>query len=106
MSPYEQEDLAAILSRIYPPALVARWQINEEMAEILLEMSSELGNCSKLMALVPRPLPPGHRPLRYLAGEARRMLLRQLRDDDTYLSCVRVGAAAYRSKFEAANLGL
>lgn len=43
MNPYEQEDLAAILSRIYPPALVARWQINEEMAEILLEMSSELG---------------------------------------------------------------
>jgi hypothetical protein len=106
VSPYEQEDLKAILSRIYPPALVARWDMNEQMAETLLEMSSELTNCSKLMALVPRPLPPGGRPLRYIASEARRQLLNQLRDDDTYLSCVKVGAASYRSKFEAASMGL
>lgn len=106
MSPYEQEDIRAILTRIYPPAVVGRWEINDQVAETLLQMSAELTNCSKLMSLVPRPLPPGARPLQYIAKEARSALVRQLRDDETYLSCVRIGSAAYRSKFEAASLGL
>lgn len=106
MSPAEQEDLRAILSRIYPPAIVSRWDMNEAMAKTLLEMSYQHSNCSKLMELVPRPMAPGTKPIRYLSREARRALMRQLKDDETYLTCMAAGAVAYRSKFEAANLGI
>lgn len=106
MSPYEQDDIRHILNRIYSPEIAGRWEVNERVAETLLEMSSELSNCSKLMDLVPRPMPPGSRPLRYLSKEARKALMRQLKDDETYISCVKIGATAYRSQFEAASLGL
>lgn len=106
MSPYEQEDIRHILSRVYSPAIAGRWEINDRVAETLLEMSSELSNCSKLMGLVPRPMPPGGRPLRYISKEARKALIRQLKEDETYISCVKVGAAAYRSQFEAASMGM
>ena len=106
MSPYEQEDIRKILSRVYSPEIAGRWVINDLMAETLLEMSSQLSNCSKLMDLVPRPLPSGSRPLRYISREARKALIRQLKDDETYITCIIAGAAAYRSKFEAASLGL
>ena len=106
MSPYEQDDIRDILGRVYSPAIVSRWQINDRVAETLLEMTIQLSNCSKLMNLVPRPLPPGVKPLRYIAKEARKALIRQLKNDETYIACITAGSAGYRSKFEAASLGL
>ncbi|WP_462380573.1 hypothetical protein [Pseudomonas sp. Marseille-QA0892] len=39
MTPYEQEDIKTILMRIYPASVVGRWDINDQVAETLLEMS-------------------------------------------------------------------
>lgn len=106
MTPYEQEDIRTILSRVYPPEIVGRWNINDRVAETLLEMSAQLSNCSKVMDLVPRPMPPGARPLQYITKEARRALMRQLKEDETYITCIRAGAVGYRSRFEEASAGL
>ncbi|MCG7373990.1 hypothetical protein MHL40_15110 [Pseudomonas luteola] len=106
MTPYEQEDIRTILGKIYSPSIVKAWDINDRVAETLLEMSAQITNCSKLMALVPRPLPAGGRPLQYISKEARRMLMSQLKEDETYLSCVKAGALGYRTRFEEASLGL
>ena len=106
MSPYEQDDIRAILSRVYPPEIVARWSINDRVAETLLEMSAQITNCSKVMDLVPRPMPPGARPLQYISREARRGLMRQLKDDEAYITCIKAGSAGYRTRFEEASAGL
>lgn len=106
MTPYEQEDIRSILNRVYPPEIVARWDINDRVAETLLEMSAQISNCSKVMDLVPRPMPPGARPLQYITKEARRALMRQLKDDESYITCIKAGSVAYRSRFEAASAGM
>ena len=106
MTPYEQDDVRSILSRIYSPEIVSRWNINDRVAETLLEISAQVSNCSKVMDLVPRPMPPGARPLQYISKEARRTLMRQLKDDESYMICIVSAAAAYRARFEEASAGL
>jgi hypothetical protein len=106
MTPYEQDDVRSILSRIYSPEIVSRWNINDRVAETLLEISAQVSNCSKVMDLVPRPMPPGARPLQYISKEARRTLMRQLKDDESYMICIVAAAAAYRARFEEASAGL
>jgi len=106
MTPYEQDDIRSILGKIYPSNIVNGWDINDKVAETLLEMSVNITNCSKVMALIPRPLPLGSRPLQYLAKETRRQLFSQLKEDDTYIACIKTGAWGYRGKFEEASAGL
>lgn len=106
MTPYEQDDIRAILNRVYPPIVVSRWSINDRVAETLLEMSSQIANCSKVMELIPRPMPSGARPLQYIGKEARSALMRQLKEDETYITCIKAGAVGYRTRFEEASAGL
>lgn len=40
MTPYEQDDIRSILRRVYSPEIVSRWNINERVAETLLEKSA------------------------------------------------------------------
>lgn len=106
MTPYEQDDIRTILGRVYPPEIVSRWSINDRVAETLLEMSAQVSNCSKVMDLVPRPMPPGARPLQYISKEARRALMRELKNDESYITCIKAAAVGYRTRFEEASAGL
>lgn len=37
MSPYEQDNIRHILNRIYSSEIAGRWEVNERVAETLLE---------------------------------------------------------------------
>lgn len=105
MTPYEQDDIRSILRRVHSPEIVSRWNINERVAETLLEISAQIGNCSKVMDLIPRPMPAGSRSMRYISKEARRALIRQLKDDESYIICIKAASAGYRTQFEEASAG-
>lgn len=106
MDSHEQDDLRAFLVELFQEK-AEEWPMNDRIFNLVYELVSESTKCSKAMDYVPRPVPPGMEPFKWLGREARRAFIRRLKTGkEHYKICL--SAAAYRMvrRFELAALGL
>ncbi len=106
MDLHERDDLRAFLVALFGN-MASGWPMTEQMFNLTYELVSESASCSKAMDYVPRPLPPGREPFKWLTKEVRGVFLRQLKQDkDHYALCL--SAAAYRmsTRFQMAAQGV
>ena len=59
------------------------------------------------MDYVPRPLPPGREPIKWLTKQAREAFLRGLKEGkEQYVVCLKAAAYSMKFKFVEASMGL
>lgn len=106
MDLHEQDDLRAFLVYLFKEKANG-WPMNDQIFNVTYELVSESAQCSSAMDYVPRPMPPGREPIKWLTKEVRGIFLRNLKDNkEHYVICLR--AAAYRMvrNFELAAQGV
>jgi len=60
-----------------------------------------------MMDFVPRPMPVGASPFRYLAKELRGIFLRTIRQNKKqYITCIKYVARNMKTRFDEAALGI
>ncbi len=97
MDLHEQQDLREFLASLFGPQANG-WPMNDGIFNLTYELVSESSACSDIMDYVPRPLPPGREPIKWLTKQVRETFLRALKDrKEHYVACLK--AAAYRMKF-------
>ena len=79
MDIHEQDDLRAFLTSLFGRQ-VQGWPMNENMFNLTFELVAESSACSSAMDLVPRPMPLGGQPIKWLKKQVREMFLRELKD--------------------------
>jgi len=105
MNLHERQDLKDFLVSLYGPQ-VNKWLMNEKIFNLTYELVALSGKCSGMMDFVPRPMPYGVSPMRYLKKELRGMFLRSIsKNKDQYILCVKGAAGAMAAKFKLAALG-
>lgn len=65
MEQSEKDDLRAFLATLYGQQANS-WPMSERMFNITYRMLNESEGCSDAMDHVPRPLPPGSQPIRWI----------------------------------------
>jgi hypothetical protein len=101
LSEMEKDDLRIILEGWFGAGVVAGWEMNEKVLNVLAEALSKVRTCSRLVDALPRPMgvPDKDYVRRQLRGIARRA-----RDNDgIYLMCSDAVRWGYRSQFENAG---
>jgi hypothetical protein len=102
----EQKDLKVFLANIFG-AQVNRWPMNGKMFNLTYEMLAESSKCSSAMDFVPRPMPIGASPIKWLTKQAKDVFLRQLRSNkDHYTICVKATSLKMKTKFHMVASGL
>ncbi len=106
MDLHERQDLKSFLVALYGPQANG-WPMNEKIFDLTYELVALSGRCSGVMDFVPRPMPYGINPMRYLKKELREMFLRAIsKNKDQYIVCVKGAAGGMSTKFKEAALGL
>jgi len=106
MGLHERQDLKAFLVSLFG-SKANHWPMNEQIFNLTYKLVAESGLCSGMMDFVPRPMPPGASPMRYLAKQLREMFLRTIRQNkDQYIVCVKATAYRMSREFEMAASGL
>ena len=103
----EKDDMRQVLSKLYG-AQTQEWQINIKTFELLGVLIEKTKSCSHIMDLVPRPFGGGS-IVNWGKRQVRDVILRQLKnrkEDDSYIICLKVSAASMKIKFIHAGLGL
>jgi len=106
MDLYDRDNLKAFLVTLFGNQ-ANNWPMSEKMFNLTFELVSESSACSSAMAFVPRPIPYGQTPFKWLAKEVRSKFLKRLKNDkEHYVICLK--AAAYRmvGKFQMASQGV
>ncbi|MBP2471536.1 hypothetical protein JOF53_000408 [Crossiella equi] len=106
-APEDQERLREIAGAIWTPELAAGWNMNDDVADILSQATGRILECSKAMALVPRP--PAFLPgLSYLRSYWKQLkeYFQVVYQNRGYRVCVVSTAAYYRSPIEMASQGI
>jgi len=105
MNLLERQDLKDFLVSLYGNK-VKGWPMNEQIFNLTYKLVAESGLCSGMMDFVPRPMPYGVSPLRYLKKELRGIFLRTIRQNkDQYIICIKHAARNMRAEFELAARG-
>jgi len=97
MDLYMKEDARKILIKLYGNQ-AASWEISDRTIEIIIKMFQQAGYCTHLMDYVPKPYNPFSNPLKSLAKDAVKRLLKHAADDDINLACMKTTAAAYKNE--------
>jgi len=106
MNLHERQDLKDFLISLYGPQ-VNKWPMSEQMFNLTYELVAESGRCSGIMDFVPRPMPYGVSPMKYLKKELRGIFLRSIsKNKDQYIVCLRGVSAGMANKFKEAALGM
>jgi len=106
MNLHERQDLKDFLISLYGPK-VNKWPMNEQMFNLTYELVALSGRCSGVMDFVPRPMPYGVSPMRYLKKELRGIFLRSIsKNKKQYIICLRGVSAGMANKFKEAALGM
>ncbi len=102
----EKEDLRIFLASLYG-SQVNTWPMNDEIFNLTYVMISESSACSDAMDFVPRPLPPGREPIKWITQQAREMFLRTLKErKEHYVICLKAAAYSFKFKFLEASMGV
>ncbi|MFD1261076.1 hypothetical protein [Entomomonas asaccharolytica] len=96
-----RDDVRQTLVNLYGYHVVKNWQINEAVANVLLEYIAEVGDCNNAMAWVPRPLAPGKKPLTELGKYAAGKLFKSTADSTP--GCMNQAKNTYRRRFDDAS---
>jgi len=106
MDLHEQQDLREFLISLYGPQAKG-WPMTEGMFNLTYELVSESSACSDAMDYVPRPLPPGREPIKWITKQAREMFLRALKDrKEHYVICLKAAAYTMKFRFVEASMGI
>jgi len=106
MNLYEREDLQDFLVSLYGPQANG-WPMNEKIFNLTYELVAESGQCSGMMDFVPRPMPVGASPFRYLAKELRGIFLRTIRQNKKqYIACIKIISLKMATRFQEAARGI
>lgn len=106
MESHERQELKNFLISLYGPE-VYRWPMNEQMFNLTYELVAFSRQCSGVMDFVPRPMPAGVSPMRYLNKELRGIFLRSISENKKqYIVCLRGASARMANKFKEAALGM
>jgi hypothetical protein len=102
----EANEVREILERFYGP-IVRTWNINYAVYEVLGQLITSSGQCTKAMHLVPRPWDLSN-PIRWAQRQVRQAIVRYLRtpEGQHYVTCMKGAALRMRSDFEMASMGL
>jgi len=105
MDLYERQDLKDFLVKLFGNK-VNGWNMNEGVFNLTYELVAESGLCSGMMDFVPRPMPYGVSPMRYLKKELRGIFLRSIsKNKDQYIICIRAAAFKMTTRFQEAAMG-
>jgi len=105
MDMHERQDLNDFLVTLYG-SRASKWPMNEQIFNLTYRLVAESGLCSGMMDFVPRPMPPGASPMRYLAKELRGIFLRTIRQNKRqYISCIKAVALKMKNDFDLAAQG-
>lgn len=106
LSEMEKQNLKSFLIDIYGPQ-VNSWPMNTRIFDLTFELLEQSGECSDLMDLVPRPLPPGKSASKWIKKQVREALLRKLKKRKKhYVACVNTAAWKMKTEFNMAAQGL
>jgi hypothetical protein len=102
----EKYNLRIFLVTIYGPQ-ANYWPLNDEMFNLTYKLLSESKKCSDVMDLVPRPMPIGANPAKWLAKEVRSMILRKIKErKGHYAICVKSTSLRMKTEFNLKAAGL
>lgn len=97
-----RDDIKTTLTNLYGYHVVKNWNINETVANLLLEYLIEVGECNVAMGWVPRPIAPGKKPLtelgKYVAGRIFKAAA------ENTLGCTNQAKNTFRRKFDDAAM--
>ena len=80
--------------------------MNKEIFNLTHKLVAKSGMCSTAMNWVPRPMPIGATPYKYLSKELRSAFLRHLKQNkEQYVSCLRAAALGMATEFHLAGNG-
>lgn len=84
-----------------------RWEMNDKIFNLTFELVAASQSCSDAIDLVPRPMPLGSAPIKWLTKEARGIFLRKLKDKkENYAMCLKAAAYTMSFKFDMAAQGI
>ena len=104
---YERERLSSFLIALYGKQVAGKWEPNEKVLGLVLEMLDKSGQCSGLMDWVPRPINMFSSPLKALGREAIKKILKSLKDrENDYVICLAAAKYRFRGRLDLAGRGL
>lgn len=95
MELWEREALREFLVEVYGPS-AQQWPMNEKVFNLTYQMILDANECSEIIDLVPRPMPPGAQPLKWITKQVRQMLFRAMKEKKVRLKACTSTIAAYR----------
>lgn len=98
-----RENVKKALINIYGEHVVNRWNINEAVANLLLEYIAEVGACDNSMGWVPRPWAPGKNPLKQLGKHLAGEIFKEAADKTP--GCMNQAKNNFRLRFDDAGMG-
>ncbi len=106
MDLHEKDNLRAFLVVLFKEKAIG-WPMNHKMFNLTYELISESSACSNAMDYVPRPMPLGQQPIKWISKEVRSMFLRNLKNNKNhYAICLKGVAYRMTRRFDAAAQGL
>lgn len=106
MDLHESDDLRAFLVSLFGNQ-ANNWPMSEGIFNLTFELVSESGQCSGAMDVVPRPLPYGKAPFKWMSKELRGMFLRNLKENkEQYVTCLKAAAYRMAHQFHMAAQGI
>lgn len=106
ISEEEANEVRKVLEKFYGP-VVRAWDINHAVYEVLGQLITTSGQCTRAMHLVPRPWDLSN-PINWARKQVRQAIVRYLRtpEGQHYVACMKAAALRMRSDFEMASMGL
>ena len=106
MDLYESDDLRVFLVSLFGNQ-ANNWPMTESIFDLTFELVSESGDCSGAMDLVPRPIPFGKQPFKWMSKELRGAFLRDLKENkEQYVICLKAAAYRMAGQFRLASQGV
>lgn len=102
----ERNRVSAVASAIWAPYIVANWDINPDVADLVGAAVNSIRLCSQAMALIPEPtfLPNRGYIIEYFEQLPNKIV--GVLANQTYKVCVNQAALNYQSPIEMASLGV
>jgi hypothetical protein len=103
-----RSDLKEILVKLYGDAVAGRWEPNEQLYLVFVDLIEASSECSNALAMVPEPLPIGGSVTRWLKKQVRSKVLAFFSDNSNehYLLCLNAIKWKFRHRFDLANFGV
>ena len=106
MDLYERQELQEFLVSLFGKQAKS-WPMSEGIFNLTYELVEESSSCSSAMDYVPRPVPYGSNPFKWLTKQTREMFVRALKDNkEQYVVCLRAAAVRMVRQFQMAAMGI